>query len=422
MVLLIYNLLLPLVVVVAAPSWLRRMGERGGLGPRLWERLGIFDRDAEFEPNGVIYVHAVSVGEVVMGLKLIAAWRKRHPSERFVLAATTTTGFALADAQAPEDVRVIYSPIDFPWLIKGMFARFEPRLVVMVDSEIWPNLLREAEKRRVPTALANARLSPRSVRRYQKLAVVARPILRMLGMVLAQAREHAAQWEEIGVPGDRVRVTGSLKFDQDGVEPPKRRKVFEEMVEVFGRGRPVVMAVSTHAGEEARIARALEGHPEILRVLVPRHAERRDAVRAELEREGCEVVLRSRFAPPTEPLKSVLVVDSTGELRDWTAGADVVVVGKSFLARGGQNPAEAIAAGLPVVCGPHMENFEPLITQLRDAGAVRDATLDTLGGVVSEVLGDSRLRRGMTEAAGSVMARHHGATARTVGLLAELAG
>jgi 3-deoxy-D-manno-octulosonic-acid transferase len=182
------------------------------------------------------------------------------------------------------------------------------------------------------------------------------------------------------------------------------------------------MGVSTHDGEEVRMAGALRAHPEFLPVLVPRHAERREVVRAELEAAGFEVVLRSCFAPPRDPMQAVLVVDSTGELRDWTAGADVVVVGKSFLARGGQNPAEAIAAGLPVVCGPHMENFEPLITELRQAGAVRDATMETLGEVVTEVLGDARARRTMTEAASAVLARHAGATARTVDLLQQLAG
>ena len=268
LVLVLYNLLLPLVVVLVAPGWVRRMGQRGGLSSRVWERLGIFERDAEFEPNGVVYVHAVSVGEVMMALKLIGRWRERDPSERFVLAATTTTGFGLADREAPAGVRVIYSPVDFPWLIRGMFARFDPRLVVMVDSELWPNLLRGAMKRGVPTVLANARLSPRSARRYRKFGFLARPVLEMLGLVLAQADEHAVQWEGIGIARDRVRVTGSVKFDQEGVGRPRSREEFSGMLAEFGRGRPVVMAVSTHHGEEARIAAALRDQAPVLPVVV----------------------------------------------------------------------------------------------------------------------------------------------------------
>ena len=414
LVLVLYNLVLPLVVLVAAPAWVRKMARRGGLSGRLWERLGIFDRDAEFERTGGIYLHAVSVGEVLIALKLIARWREREPDERFVLAATTSTGFALADEKAPEGVRVIYSPVDFPWLIAGMFRRFDPRMVVLIESELWPNLLWIARRCGVPTILANARLSPRSARRYQRFSWVTRPVMRMVGLVLAQAEEHAAEWRALGIPDNRMRVTGSVKFDQAGVAVPRQRKEFVEMVEAFGKGRPVLMAVSTHQGEEARIARAVRGVPGLLPILVPRHAERRDEVRAALEAEGFEVVLRSRYQQPRDALKAVLVIDSTGELRDWTAGADVVVIGKSFLARGGQNPTEAIAAGLPVVCGPHMENFEPLMTQLRAAGAVREARLPTLGVAVEEVLGNAKLRREMTGAASAILERHRGATARTL--------
>ena len=414
LLLVLYNLLLPVVALLAAPGWIRKMAQRGGLSGRLWERLGIFGRDAEFERTGGVYMHAVSVGEVLIALKLIGRWRERDPDETFVLAATTSTGFSLAEEKAPEGVRVVYSPVDFPWLVAGMFRRFEPRLLVLVESELWPNLLWMARRRGVPTVLANARLSPRSVRRYRKLSWLAQPLLELVGTVLAQAEEHAEDWRGLGIPPERVQVTGSVKFDQEGVAVPRQRPEFTEMVEAFGKGRPVLMAVSTHQGEEARIVRAVSGVAGLLPVIVPRHAERRAEVKADLVAEGCEVVLRSDFARPRDGLRAVLVVDSTGELRDWTAEADVAVIGKSFLARGGQNPTEAIAAGLPVVCGPHMENFEPLMTQLREAGGVREARLETLGAAVEEVLGNAKLRREMTGAASAILKGHRGATARTL--------
>ena len=359
-------------------------------------------------------MHAVSVGEVLIALKLIGRWRERDPDGTFVLAATTSTGFSLAEEKAPKGVRVIYSPVDLPWLVAGMFRRFNPRLLVLIESELWPNLLWMARRRGVPTVLANARLSPRSARRYRKLSWLAQPMLDLVDTVLAQAEEHAEDWRSLGIPPERVQVTGSVKFDQEGMAVPKQRPEFTGMVEAFGKGRPVLMAVSTHHGEEARIVRSVRGVAGLLPVIVPRHAERRAEVTADLVAEGCEVVLRSSFSRPRDGLGAVLVVDSTGELRDWTAEADVVVIGKSFLARGGQNPTEAIAAGLPVVCGPHMENFEPLMTQLREAGAVRDACLDTLGEVVEEVLGNARLRREMTGAASAILMGHRGATSRTI--------
>jgi len=420
LVLLGYNLVLPVLAVLAAPGWIRKMAQRGGLSARLWERLGVFGEEEEYEPCGGVYVHAVSVGEVLIALKLIGRWRERSPGEAFVLAATTSTGFALAREQAPEGVRVIYSVVDFPWLVAKVLRRFEPRLLVLVESELWPNLLRAAEKRGVPTVLVNARLSPRSAGRYRKGRFVAAPVLGMVGRVLAQEEEHAETWRALGVAADRVTVTGSVKFDQERAPVPVKRLRFTEMIEGFGRGRPVVMAVSTHAGEERRIALALRGLRQVLPVLVPRHGERRAEVKAELEAEGFEVVLRSRYVSPRDPGKAVLVVDSTGELREWTAEADVVVVGKSFLAKGGQNPTEAIAAGIPVVCGRFMGNFEPLISELRASGGVRTSLLKDLGETVGGLLEDAKGRRAMVEAAGLVLARHRGAMERTLDVLEGL--
>ena len=145
-----YNLLLPIFCLLAAPAWILKMARRGGLSPRLWERLGIYDRDAEFEPAGGVYVHAVSVGEVLIALKFIGRWLEDDPEEQFVLAATTSTGFQVAMEKAPPGVRVIYSPVDFPFLIERLFRRFEPRLMVLVESELWPNLLHGATRRKVP--------------------------------------------------------------------------------------------------------------------------------------------------------------------------------------------------------------------------------------------------------------------------------
>lgn len=414
LILLFYNLLLPVFAVVAAGPWLRKMADRGGLSARLWERLGIYDRDEEFEPTGVVYVHAVSVGEVLVALKLIGRWQMRNPDERFVLAATTSTGYELACAKAPPGVRVIYSVVDFPWLVWRVLRRFEPRLLVLIESELWPNLLQAAHLQGVPTALANARLSPRSARRYLRWRGLARPVVGMLRRILAQADEHAATWRTLTAAPERVVVTGSVKFDQEGISAPSKREEFSKMIAAFGRGRPVVLGASTHAGEECLLAKALRSRPEILPVVVPRHAERRASLRVELEAAGFEVILRSAFASPQDPTKAVLVVDSTGELRDWTAEADVVVVGKSFLANGGQNPTEAIAAGVPVLCGPHMENFEPLISELRAAGGVRECKVRTLGEAVTVLLDDARLQRETVEAATAVLAKHRGATARTL--------
>lgn len=420
-VLVLYNLLLPVFCVLLAPGWLLRMARRGGLGPRLWERVGCYDRPAEFEPSGVVYVHAVSVGEVRVALKLIAGWRVREPERSFVLAATTSTGFDLACREAEGGLRVIYSPLDLPLLVGRMMRRFEPRLVVLIESELWPNLLVQASRRAIPVALANARLSPRSARRYGRLRAFTGPLLNRLELVCAQAGQHAESWRRIGVREEAIAVTGSVKFDPEGVAPSRPRAEFSEMLGAFGAGRPVVLAASTHAGEEVLVARAVRKVPGALAVLLPRHAERRMEVTRALQEAGFEVVLRSRFQEPRERSGAVLVVDSTGELRDWTTHADVVVIGKSFLGRGGQNPVEAISAGVPVICGPSMENFEPLVGQLRSAGGVRGvADEGGLAVAIAELLGSPRVRNELVKEARQVLAKHHGATQRTIDRLVAL--
>ena len=419
---LLYNCLLPGFLFLSAPAWLLRMFRRGGLDRRLLQRLGIFCDPAEFEPAGVVYVHAVSVGEVRMALRLITRWLEHHPDERFVIAATTSTGFQLGEREAPEGVRVIYSPLDLPLVLRGVFNRFEPVLIVLIDSELWPNLLHLGDRRGIPVALVNARLSARSARRYERLRLMTAPLLGKLKMVCAQATEHARSWENIGFSDGALVVTGSLKFDLQDLEQPTERDEFREMIDAFGPARPVVLAASTHAGEERLIAEAISQVPGALAVILPRHVERRDAARSDLEDAGFEVILRSSFSPPQESEAAVLLVDSTGELRDWTAHADVVVIGKSFLGRGGQNPVEAIAAGVPVICGPHMGNFEPLITELRAEEAIESARHTDLLMSLQAVLGSESRRRLMTRAATSVLEQHRGATDRIIGRLRKLAG
>ncbi len=412
MALILYRLLLPLYLGVALPGWVIKMGRRGGFGSGLLERFGWYRRAAEFEPCGAIHVHAVSVGEAMLALKLIDSWRRRDPGQSFVLAVATATGHQVALPREDERLRVVYQPVDLRICVRRYLDRFEPCRVVLVEGEMWPNLMVEAERRRIPVSLVNARMSPRSRRRYEKLASWVRPVFSRLDRVAVQEEEDAAIWQHLGVPEERVRCTGSLKFDPGDGPKPQPRPEFERMIERCRGGRPVVVAASTHAGEEPLIASAVAeagGFP----LVVPRHAERRASVKVMLEDAGFRVVLRSGFESPDGGGRVVLLVDSTGELRDWTAHADVVVIGKSFLAVGGQNPAEAIQAGKPLLFGPHMENFEPLAGRLVDMGAawrvedggrLRKALVELLEGH----------RKPDPEIARKILQRHAGAVGRVI--------
>ena len=413
--LVLYRVLLPVYVVVALPGWLLKTARRGGFGSGLGERGSFYGEELEFEPCGAVHVHAVSVGETLLALKLIRAWRERDASKGFVLAVGTATGHAVAVEAAEENVRVIYQPVDFRFMVRRYLDRFQPSQIVLVEGEMWPNLMLECARRGVPTRLVNARMSPRSKRRYRKMADWVRPIFSKLDWVAVQEADDAEIWALLGVAD--VKVTGSMKFDPGAGAMPAPREDFENMLAACAQERPVVLAASTHDGEEEMIGRAVRDAGGFY-LCVPRHAERRAEVKAALESEGFEVVLRSAFREPINAEKCALVVDSTGELRDWTASADVVVIGKSFLGIGGQNPAEAILAEKPLVFGPHMENFEPLASRLVDSGgAQRAAGESELVGILKKHIAEAGRSSAGTSAAKSVLDGHRGATARILDLL-----
>jgi 3-deoxy-D-manno-octulosonic-acid transferase len=299
-------------------------------------------------------------------------------------------------------------------VLAGMIKRFEPKQIVLVESEVWPNLLAMAAKRGIPITVANARLSASSERRYLKLKSLVQPIFSLFARVGVPELADKQRWQNIGVSADSLEVTGSIKFDQAGAAAPQQRSQFKEMLDLFGGDRKIVMALSTHAGEEALIAEAMLGI-DALCVIVPRHAERRDEVRSNLQKLGYEVVLRSQFKQASDPAGACFVIDSTGEMRDWTAHADVAIVGKSFLGKGGQNPAEAIAAGIPVITGPDMSNFEPLVTMLREVKGIEQLTdISELRGAIAASLDGDFENPDQLDAAKKVLGLHQGATQRTV--------
>lgn len=416
----LYRLLLPLLFLAAFPGWIIKMLRRGGFGTGLHERVAIYRTELDYEPCGSVHLHAVSVGETLLALKLIREWRLRDPERPFVIATGTSTGHDVATAAALDGVRVTYAPLDFPSMVRRYLDRFEPSRIVLVEGEVWPHLMLECRKRGIPVALVNARMSPRSARRFRKFATWLRPFYQLLGTVALQESTDAGIWQTLGVAADAIHDTGSLKFDPGSGTRPQCRPEFRAILDSFGSGRPIVLAASTHPGEDALIAAAiLAAAPQALPVIVPRHAERRAESRAELERAGFHVSLRTAIPAASEShaAPAVLVIDSTGELRDWTAHADAVIIGKSFLSTGGQNPCEAILAGKPVIFGPHMENFQPLARSLVTHEACLQADdADQLATAITTSLQPAPAAA-MTRAASSILSRHEGATRRIIDLL-----
>jgi 3-deoxy-D-manno-octulosonic-acid transferase len=391
-----------------------------------------------------VHIHSISVGETAQALKLLKAWSAEFPGTRFVLATGTSTGHDLATKAAIPGLRVTYSPLDFPWMIRSYLNRFDPTRIILIEGDIWPNLLRIAEKRGIPVALATARNSPRSARRMRKFAPALRPFFSKLTDVCIQENEHRDLWQALGIAPENIHLTGSLKFDPQSASPPPLSPAFAEMLAVFGSGRPVVIAASTFPGEEEMLARAItEADPLALPVIVPRHAERRAEVQQSLTKAGFTVFLRSAGLKPAtqrpqpnptadpdanngsdaQPsgLESrapqAFVIDTTGELATWISHADAVIIGKSFFSTGGQNPAEAIIARKPLILGPHMENFQPLVRDLLKEGGALSASDEASVTVAIRNALDPQRSAGLAANALRVLSVHDGATQRHLSAL-----
>jgi len=422
----IYNLLWPVGLIFFLPGYLVKMFRRGNYREKFGQRLGWYDPQlqARLYWKKSIWLHAVSVGEVTIALKLAQQIHALNPELHFVLTTTTTTGFAFASKNATDWIEVMYSPLDFWPIMRRAFSVVRPKKIVLVEAEVWPNLVAEAHARKIPIALVNARLSLRSEKRFKMFRGVVGPVFRRLDAICVQNGEDVERWKGLGVDAQRIQPFGSIKFDPEEVKIDSElpRNVLTD----FGlEKRTIIFGGSTHNGEEkllAEVFRALKrDFVDLLLVLAPRHTERTGEIRRELEGMGFNVALRSQI-PAQDPFLDCLLVDSTGELRHWYGVATVVFVGKSLLAEGGQNPAESILAGKPVLFGPHMENFSALANALvAQGGAVRVDSATDLRRAMAHLLANPEERGKMVENARKVLDVHRGATARTARFLLDLA-
>ena len=422
----LYNLLWPFGLLVFLPGYLRKMFRRGGYRVKFGQRFGIYDISVRTRlgTQRSTWLHAVSVGEVGIALKLATQLRALQPELHCVLTTTTTTGFAFANQNAAPWIEVMYNPLDFWPVMRHAFAVIRPERIVLVEAEVWPNLVAEAHTRGIPVILANARLSPRSERRFRRFRFVVGPTFRLLNLVCVVEREDIERWTALGVPAARIRHTGSIKYDAENVAADRTGPMQVLRALNIDKQRPVVLGGSTHPGEEeilSQIFRQLRDEfPDLLLVLAPRHAERASEVERMLVQLGLRVALRSQSTGPSDHV-DCLLLDTTGELRNWYAIATVVFIGKSLLAQGGQNPAEVIVAGKPVIFGPHMENFIVFARSLVEhRAAVQVHSANGLHRVIVDLLRDPQARERLVANAREVLATHTGATIRTATLILEL--
>jgi len=413
MILFLYNIALMLVLAISAPWWLLRTATTQKYRQGLRERLG-FVRPLDGQKlRPLIWVHAVSVGEVLAVSRLIAALDETLPGYFVTISTTTRTGQQLA-RQRFGGARVFYCPLDLPWAVKAYLKARKPVMLVLAETEFWPNLLDGCFRRGIPVAVVNARISDRSWPRYMRLQRLWKPFLRRLSTVLAQSQVDADRLRALGCEADRVCVAGNLKFDVTADRNSAATRVISEL-----RGDlDFVVAGSTLDGEEAMLLAAwpqlLAARSALVLVIAPRHPERFGAVADLLERSGFR--WRRRSALDERPLKAgeIVLLDSIGELASTYSLASVAVVGGSLVAAGGHNPLEPAQFGVPVVMGENYANFRAIVGQLRERDAIVIVRAEALAEAVGALLLDPEMAREIGARAQRVFEKQAGATARTV--------
>ena len=422
-----YNVLFTIFFLLCSPYYFLRLWRRGNWREGFGQRFGRYSSKIKQAVTNrhVLWIHAVSVGEVNICTQLISVLEPRLPNLKIVVSTTTTTGRALID-KLPSHIQKVYYPIDRLYYVNRAMGAIHPQAVVLVEAEIWPNFLWGCMDRRLPVFLVNARLSDRSFRGYKLWGFLFRPIFAFLKGVGCQNDADAEQLKKLGCRPEAIQVVGNLKFDAAKLE---ERRLLDVPGLLRQIGAPpnarILIGGSTHAGEEGILAgvfaRLRQRFPDLFLIIAPRHFERGKQAGNDIAAQGVKFVYRSEVQSATK-LKDgevdCLLVNTTGELKYFYEHAQVIFIGKSLTAEGGQNPIEPGALGKPMVFGPHMENFAAIArTFVEKNGAMQVQDAAGLEQVIGELLADETKRAELGRNALKVVSENLGAIERTVNMI-----
>jgi 3-deoxy-D-manno-octulosonic-acid transferase len=414
--------------VLSSPYYFWRLRRRGNWLAGFGQRFASYDPSVKqaLTNRHVIWLHAVSVGEVGLCTQLIRALEPRVPNAKIVVSCTTTTGMAELRQKLPSHVTKIYYPLDRRKYVRHALATINPQAIVLVETEIWPNFLWRASDLKIPTFLVNARLSDRSFPRYKKFGFLFRPLFASFAGVGCQNEADAQRLREAGCRPENVRVVGNLKFDAAVLDEQRKLDVRGLLRQIgVADDALILVAGSTHDGEELLLvemaARLRQKFPNLFLILVPRHFERCKDLGQKLRSRGVKFIYRNEIFPGNQPRAGqvdCLLVNTTGELKFFYEPASVVFVGKSLTAIGGQNPIEPGALGKAMVFGPHMQNFADITRNfLQKDAAVQVKNAEELERVIGELLADGARRAELGRHAQAAVEENFGAVGRTVEII-----
>ena len=419
----LYSLLLYLIFPFVIFRLLWRSRANPAYRQRIAERIGFVKVDSN---KPVIWVHAVSVGETIAAKPLIEALISQYPNYRVLVTTTTPTGSDRVKALFGDRVAHVYFPYDLLEIVARFIKRIQPKMLIVIETEIWPNLYAACHKNNIPLALVNARLSQRSADKYLKIKSLVAETLANINLIAVRSSADKERFEVLGASDDQLSIVGNIKFDFEVSK--KQVEQGKQWRKELQYNKQVWVAASTHAGEDEKILvvykSLLEQFPTLLLVLIPRHPERFDEVFqlcAALEYENIKIVRHSQMDDYQNLHPNIILGDSMGEMQSWFATADVVFMGGSLVEIGGHNPLEAIAQGVPVVSGSHMFNFDDIANQLSNEGLLSVCESEArVGEVVAHLLKQHTNYSDFKKKANDFMQQHQGATARLMKLLIDI--
>jgi len=422
----LYSTLLLAALVLGAPYWIVRMATSGRYRAGLAGRLGRVPDElrAAVAGRNVIWLHAVSVGEVMAATQLIRELRAALPGWVIAVSTTTATGQRLARERLSGSP-VFYLPLDFAFVIRRYLRVLHPKTLVLMESELWPNLIDQCAREGIPVAVVNARISDRSLPRYLRLRRLWQPLLEKISLYLAQSQENADRLVRIGAPADRVQATGNLKYD---VRTAKANALTESLRSNLPTDAAVIVCGSTLEGEERMLLDAwptvLSAAPSTVMVLAPRHPDRFSIVAALIAERGFRALKASEFRQQPLPVLpgSVFLLDTIGDLASIYSLGTLAFVGGSLIPSGGHNPLEPAQFGVPVLVGPSFQNFREIVDAMQSSDAIRIVPAEALAATIVDMLRHTSEAQSMGERGRAVFEAQSGATPRTIEALLKLLG
>ena len=421
----IYSIVFPLVFLLYLPFYLVHIFKRGGVTKEYWERIGFIGADKKAKLRGLanpVWIHAVSVGETIAALTFIKEWQKRFPNDNLVFSCSTSTAYHTAETKLPKDVQLIYCPIDCYFAVRRTLKAVRPKMLVIFEVEIWPNLISCAKSFDAKVALVNGRMSDKSSQGYAKWSFIFKPLFQKFDSICVQTEEDRKRICRVMGDDPRVVVCDTMKFDQ--VPETKNADKTAVLDDCFGTEKRVVfVAGSTHPGEEEMVCDAYKNlkavHPELKMILVPRHCERAEEVGKLLDDRGLTYKLSKPAGEQKSGLADVLLVNTTGELMNFYGASDIAYVGKSLAGQtGGHNIIEPAIYGKAILHGFHMENFRQVAQLFKDAQASLELQTESeFEPALKKLVEDETLRAEMGKRARGLVDRYRGAIERTLNQL-----